>query len=367
MMIRIVLLSLIALNACAVEDETAKDRPFQIEVIASFNQPWAMTFLPNGTALVSEKQGKLFLVNTKGEKLADVSGVPEVDYGGQGGFGDVIAHPGFAKNRIVYLSYAEAGDDDTRGAAVARATLAENDSGVSLQDLTVIWRQEPKVTGRGHFGHRLAFSPDGYLHISSGERQKFTPSQDMSGNLGKIVRLNDGGGIPEDNPFFEQAGVTAQIWSLGHRNPLGLAFDSSGQLWNTEMGPRHGDELNRVVRGANYGYPLVSNGDHYNGDEIPDHDTRPDLSAPAAYWVPAISPGGFIFYNGTLFPEFRGNAFIGGLGSQALIRVEIDGESAREVERYAMRKRIREVEEGPDGAIWLLEDGEGGRLLRLTP
>ncbi|MEM8817598.1 MAG: PQQ-dependent sugar dehydrogenase [Pseudomonadota bacterium] len=356
------------LTACASADDDSW--PFVATPIADLDEPWAMTFLPDGRMLITEKPGRLLVVTQTGEKSAPLDGVPSVAYGGQGGLGDVILHPDFADNDIIYLSYAEAGDGDTRGAAVARAVLSLDDNGGRLHDLEVIWRQNPKVTGRGHYGHRMAFSDDGHLFISSGERQKFDPSQDMNGNLGKIVRLHDDGGIPKDNPFYDQGGVTAEIWSLGHRNPLGLAFDADGRLWNQEMGPKHGDELNLVKRGLNYGYPIVSNGDHYNNDPIPDHDTRPEFEAPKAYWVPAISPGGLMFYDGELFPEWQGDAFIGGLSSEALIRIEFDGENAREAERFEMGARIREEEQGPDGAIWILEDerrGSEGRLLKLTP
>ncbi len=340
---------------------------FVKETIASFDEPWAMTFLPDGRLLVTEKPGVLLVVTQSGEKSAPLNGMPDVDFGGQGGFGDVILHPDFANNQLIYISYVESGDGNTRGAAVARARLELDQDGGSLKDLQVIWRQDPKVTGRGHYGHRLAFAPDGHLFISSGDRQKFTPAQDMKQNLGKILRLNDDGSVPADNPFADQGGVAAQIWSLGHRNPLGFAFDSNGQLWNHEMGPRGGDELNIVRRGANYGYPIVSNGDHYDGRDIPDHDTRPEFAAPVIWWTPVISPAGFVFYSGDKFPQWRGNAFFGGLSSQALIRIEFDGEQAREAERFDMGKRIREVEQGPDGALWILEDKEGGRLIRLTP
>ena len=231
----------------------------------------------------------------------------------------------------------------------------------------MIWRQTPKVDGRGHYGHRIAFGPDGFLYISSGERQKFTPAQDMQPNLGKIVRLNDDGSVPADNPFADRGGVTAQIWSLGHRNPLGLAFDAQGRLWNVEMGPQGGDELNLVQRGANYGYPIVSNGNHYGGADIPDHDTRPDLAAPAVFWNPVISPSSLLFYSGSEFPDWQGDAFIGGLSSTSIVRIELGaGGTAREAARYRMPQRMRAVEQGPDGAIWALEDGRGGRLLRLT-
>jgi glucose/arabinose dehydrogenase len=344
--------------------------PFEATHVTSFDEPWAMTFLPDGRLLVTEKAGRLKVVTQSGEQSSPIDGVPEVDYGGQGGLGDVVLHPDYETNGIIYLSYAEAGDGDERGAAVMRARLALGDDGGELTGQEVIWRQAPKVSGRGHYGHRIAFDDDGYLFVSSGDRQKFDPAQDMQQNLGKIVRLNDDGSVPSDNPFADQGGVTAEIWSLGHRNPLGLAFDAEGRLWNQEMGPQHGDELNLVIKGENYGYPIVSNGDHYDGREIPDHDTRPEFEAPKVFWVPAISPGGLMFYDGDLFPEWRGSVFLGGLSSMALIRVEFDGESAAEAERFDMGERIREVEQGPDDAIWILEDGRNensGRLLKLTP
>ena len=349
-------------SACASD---AQDNPFQSQALAEFDEPWAMAFLPDGRLLVTEKAGRLLVVSTDDGSSREVSGVPSVDYGGQGGFGDVALHPGFADNRHVYLSFVEAGDGKTRGAVVVRATLDLTEGRESIEDLKVIWRQNPKVTGRGHYGHRLLFSDDGHLFISSGDRQKFEPAQDMDGNLGKILRLNDDGSVPDDNPFAERGGVSAEIWSLGHRNPLGIAFDANGQLWNVEMGPRGGDELNRVLRGANYGYPIVSNGRHYSGKNIPDHDTRPEFEAPKAWWTPVISPGGFIIYSGAMFPDWQGDGLIAGLSSQALVRIEFDGENASEAERYPMGNRMRAVTEGPDGAIWMLEDG--GRLLKLTP
>ena len=357
-------------TAAAPAAQSASGRPFAIRELGRFDEPWAMTFLPNGLLLVTEKKGTIRFLDfgPATPRLGTITGAPQVDYGGQGGLGDIIPHPNFAQNNIIYLSYAEAGPGDTRGAAVARGRLLldEADAG-RIEGLQVIWRQAPKVTGRGHYGHRLAFGPDGKLYISSGERQKFDPAQDMNANLGKIVRLNDDGSVPADNPWASRGGVTAQLWTVGHRNPLGIAFDGQGRLWEHEMGPEGGDEFNLIEKGTNYGYPIVSNGDHYDGKPIPDHPTRPEFNAPEITWTPVISPGGLIIYSGSQFPQWRGNAFIAGLSSKALIRVAIDGNRAREAERWDMGKRIREVEQGPDGAIYLLEDGAGGRLLKLTP
>ena len=358
-----------AVGAGAAAPALAQDLPFTVTQIADFDMPWAIAFLPDGRMLVTEQRGMLRLY-TPGGASAEIRGVPAVSFGGQGGLGDIVLHPDFANSGLVYLSYAEAGEGDTRGAAVARAKLALGANGGELQDLEVIWRQTPKVDGGGHYSHRIAFR-DGYLWISSGDRQKFDPAQDMSSTMGKVLRLNEDGSAPRDNPFADRGGVTAQIWSLGHRNPLGLAFDAQGRLWDVEMGPQGGDELNLVRRGANYGYPIVSNGDHYDGKVIPDHDTRPEFAAPAVWWTPVISPSSLLFYDGSEFPQWRGDAFIGGLSSQAIIRIEIDGERAREAERYNMGMRIRAIEQGPDGALWILEDGrEGrggqGRMFKLT-
>ena len=354
--------------------------PFEIEPITSFDEPWALAFLPDGRMLVTEKKGNLIIVTADGEQSRPVRWLPDVDYGGQGGLGDVAVHPDFENNNLIYLSYAESGTGDTRGAAVARAVLSIDERGRgTLSDIEILWRQYPKLVGRGHYGHRLLFDDDGYLWISSGDRQKFTPAQDMQSNVGKILRLNDDGSVPADNPYVDylgddplvdDEGVYGEIWSLGHRNPLGMAFDLDGRLWVAEMGPAGGDELNRIIRKGNYGYPLVSNGDHYDGREIPDHDTRPEFEEPAVWWTPAISPGSLIVYRGTLFPGWRGDAFAAGLSSQAIVRIELGDNTAREIERFPMGARIRSVAEGPDGALWVLEDerdDSAGRLLKLTP
>ncbi|WP_174958888.1 PQQ-dependent sugar dehydrogenase [Halopseudomonas pelagia] len=351
-------------------ESTDSGTPFTVAEITRFESPWAMTFLPDGRLLVTEMAGNLRLHDLETGETGNIGGVPEVVHAGQGGLGDVLLHPQFEDNQQVYLSYAEAGDGGSGAAvALARLVLDENGGG-ELEDLKVIWRQTPKMSGDGHFGHRLAFDDEGMLWISSSERQEFDPAQDMTGNLGKMVRLNDDGSVPDDNPFTDQGEVAAQVWSLGHRNILGMAFDADGQLWAHEMGPQGGDELNLIEKGANYGYPIVSNGEHYDGRPIPDHDTRPEFEAPAISWTPVISPAGFIIYDGDLFPEWKGSGFIGGLSSLGLVRVEFDGESAQEAERFDLQRRVREVEQGPEGAIWLLEDGKrggNGTLLKLTP
>src|SRR5690606_8374710 len=246
---------------------------FSTAEIARFDSPWAMTFLPDGRLLVTEMGGTLKLYDPAANSTGTISGVPAVEHVAQGGLGDVVLHPQFADNQWIYISYVER-DDTGLGAAVARARLALDDAGGgALQDLEVIWRQTPKKSGDGHFGYRIAFAPDGKLFISSSERKEFDPAQDMAGNLGKIVRLNDDGTPAEGNPFADQGGVAAQVWSLGHRNILGVAFAADGQLWAHEMGPKGGDELNLVEPGQNYGYPVVSDGNHYDDTPIPDHAT----------------------------------------------------------------------------------------------
>jgi aldose sugar dehydrogenase len=350
----------------------APQNPFTATELAKFDEPWAMAIDPGtGAILVTEKRGRIKLVEPNGT-VGTVTGVPEVAYGGQGGLGDIVFAPAprSAKldKREVYLSWAEPGPDDTRGAAVARADLVCADkASCSLQGLQVIWRQQPKTTGKGHYSHRITFAPDGRsLFIASGDRQKMQPAQDMAGNLGKVVHLMLDGTPAPDNPFADKGGVTAQIWSLGHRNILGMRFDAQGRLWDLEHGPRGGDELNLVEKGKNYGWPLVSMGQHYNGGSIPKHSTRPEFAAPAISWDPVIAPGDFIFYRGNLFRGWRGQALIAGLASQGVVRVAIDKTKAREVARYDMQARIRSIAEREDGSLLVLEDGEGGRLLHLT-
>lgn len=347
--------------------------PFTLVPHGSFDEPWAAAFAP-GTAVlfITERPGTMKFVDLPSGRLGTVTGLPKVDHGGQGGLGDIAFLPAEAAptlgTRTLYLSWVEAGGGDTRGAVVGRGKLVcEETDACRIDHLSVIWRQNPKVSGRGHFSQRIAIAPDGKsMFVASGERQKFTPAQDLKVNLGKVVHLNLDGTPAAGGPFVARGGLP-ELWSAGHRNVLGLHFDAQGRLWGLEHGPRGGDELNLIKPGQNYGWPVVSNGDNYDGTPIPRHATRPEFAAPAVSWNPVIAPGDFAFYSGKLWPEWKGNAIVGGMSPNVLVRVAIAGDTAREVARYPMARRIREVVEEPDGALLLLEDGDGGRLLELRP
>jgi glucose/arabinose dehydrogenase len=317
-----------------------------------------MVFLPDGRLLVTERGGALRVVTLNGTGPATVSaavsGVPAVAAAGQGGLLDVALDPAFASNGRVYLSYAESGSGGA-GLAVARATL----SGLTLTGVQVIWRQAPKVTDTRHFGGRLAFAADGRLFVTAGERHLGAPAQDLAVTLGKIIRLNTDGTFPADNPHPNG------IWSLGHRNPYGLVFAADGRLFESEMGPEGGDEFNLIARAGNYGWRTVSEGN--DGEVLPRHATRPEFAAPLVSWTPVIAPGGMIQYTGTRFVGWTGDFILAGLVQQGIVRVRVTGNSAAEAARIGLSARIREVEQGPDGAIWMLEDGGSGRLVRLDP
>ena len=340
------------------------------KVVSQFNSPWAISFINSDNLLVTTKSGKLWLINTSGEQSL-VSGVPNVFAGGQGGLGDVVLHPNYAKNKLVYVSYINSDDAGrTRYASVIRGTL-ENLDKPQLKNIETIWTQTPAQSGKGHFSQRIAFGLDGTQHagkmfITSGDRQEQTPAQKWDMALGKIIRLNEDGTIPTDNPFQDKGDLAKTFWTVGHRNALGIAFAKDGQLWAHEMGPRHGDELNLIVAGENYGWPIVSEGNHYGGTRIPAHETRPEFMDPKLYWVPTVAPSGLIFYEGDEFSEWNGNAFIGGLKSKALVRISFNNGEPFEAERFSWSKRVREVEMGHDGAIWVLEDGSSGRLIKFT-
>ena len=367
----------------SVEESLANtEKPtFTTKTVATFDEPWAMTALPRihkqpPRLLVTQKAGELLFVDMATGVKISVNGVPKVAYGGQGGLGDIILAPDFATSNNIYISYVEAGmgaDSNKFGAKVIKATLMGLDTDAPrLQAITPIWEQTPKPKGQGHYSHRLLFSPDGqYLYISSGERQEKTPAQDMSVNLGKIVRLHPDGSVPADNPFAQNGSdIATQFWTIGHRNVLGMAFDDKGRLWAHEMGPRGGDEFNLIEKGNNYGWPVVSNGRNYSGTDIPGHDTHPDFAAPKISWTPVISPSSMsIYQTGKYndFPAWQGNALISGLSSKALIVVTLDDNNdAAERYRYDMGERIRSVLT-VDGQVWLLEDGDKGRLLQLLP
>ncbi len=383
-------LSLIALASCTAAnsgESTAESATtgamdtsapsWTMTEIGTFDEPWAIEFAPGTDMLfISEKGGTMKFVDTAANggagRMGTVSGLPQVDYGGQGGLGDILFLPSEAgedmTSRTIYLSWAEAGEDDTRGAAVGRGTLmCEEADACAIEGLEVIWRQAPKVTGRGHYSHRLAVSPDGqHLFVASGDRQKQDPAQDMTNTLGTIVRLNLDGTPASGNPFMDRDDVPDAIWSYGHRNILGLAFGPDGRLWEIEHGPAGGDELNLVERSDNYGWPARSYGDNYNGTPIPDHTADDGFNKPEVYWTPVIAPGDMIVYSGDMFGDWAGDALIANLKVKNIVRVELDGTSAQEVARYDFDNRLRSIAQGPDGAIWVAEDGDNGRIMKLS-
>ena len=383
----------------AADPAPSANPPFVSTAVATFDSPWAMAFLPGSTqGIVTEKPGHIWLVDYRNGRKQAVSGAPRVVAGGQGGLLDVAASPTFASDNQVYLTYAEPSANGGSGLELARARLVRGAAGVSLQNVTLLWH-DPAGGQGGQFGAVVAFAPDGQsLFLSSGERQRFTPAQDPNQPIGKILHLTLDGKPAPDNPWAGHTGTPTvtvtdppedtqaaahahgrtvrwpgsnltppETWTLGHRNPYGLTFDAQGRLWETEMGPKGGDELNLIVKGKNYGWPLVSEGENYDGNPIPKPSTRPDLQAAKLYWVPSVSPTTLLIYNGNVFPQWKGNGFIGSLSGQSLIRLTFNGENAQKADRWDMGNRIRWVGQGPDGAIYLLEDGDGARLLRLTP
>lgn len=361
--------------------------------VATFTAPWSMTFLPDGQMLVTERpptpttllnptqSGSLRLVSTTGAVSAPIEGLPL-----NVGLLDVKLDPDYANNHLIYVSYMERDPSaprvgrnaanaavDPAGLALVRGTLRFTSSGAYFDGANTIWRQTPKIVshpGSGEPGGRIAFSPDRrYLYLTAGDRQELDRNFlfALDNTLGKTIRLYPDGTIPSDNPYAGQAGAKGEIWSLGHRNAYGLAFDSAGALWSNEMGPMGGDEFNRIERGSNYGWPAVSYGDNYGGAPIPKPAAGDGYAMSAYWWTPVIAPADMIFYSGTVFADWRGDAIIAGLQSKGLVRVRTSGTTSTEVQRIDMGARIRAVQQGPDGALWVLEDQPSGRLLKLAP
>jgi glucose/arabinose dehydrogenase len=344
-------------------------KPFRETVVADFVSPWAFAFLPDDRIVVTEKAGQMILLSADGKRRQTIATIT-VDSAGQGGLMDVVPAPDFASSKRIYFSYSAA-DAGGKGVILARGRLRPDGGGQGgerLGEIEALFRARPFVEGNGHYSGRIAFSPDGQsLFFTNGERQKFTPAQDPQATLGKVLRLTLDGKPAPGNPLVAR-GFAPEIWSYGHRNLLGIAFDAQGRLWEQEMGPKGGDELNLIMPGRNYGWPKVSNGSNYDGSDIPDHAPGDGYEPPKVWWNPVISPGGLMIYSGTMFPAWKGDAFIGGLSSQSLVRVDLDGQTSKKADQWPMGARIRDVKQGPDGAIWVIEDGgkSQGRMIRLT-
>lgn len=344
--------------------ESTSGITLRIDTVAQgLSHPWGLAILSDGRMLVTERPGRLRIVEKDGKLSKPLDGVPKVAAQGQGGLLDVAVDPDFQSNRFVYLSYAEAGEGGA-STAVGRGRLGDG----GIEDFQRIFQQQPKVSGGGHFGSRLVFAPDDHLFITTGDRQKFDPAQDLSSHIGKVLRIRRDGSTPKDNPFVGRKDARPEIWSYGHRNVQGGAVHPrTGELWAHEMGPRGGDELNIVERSRNYGWPVVSWGDHYDGRDIPDPPTRPSFTGSVRHWTPVISPSGMTFYDGNAISRWRDQILIGGLSMQGIVRLRIDGRKVVEEERIPLGARIRDVEVGPDGAIYALTDEDNGKILRLSP
>jgi glucose/arabinose dehydrogenase len=343
----------------------------KVETVAKgLDSPWALEFLPDGRMLVTEKGGSLRIVAKDGTAGPAIPGVPKVDARGQGGLLDVALSPSFVADRLIYFSYAEPREKGN-GTTVARAKLVEDKGAARLDDVKVIFRQMPTYDGDKHFGSRLVFAPDGKLFVTVGERSDKGPrvqAQDLTSGLGKVFRIDTDGNAAKDNPFTGGEKAKPEIWSYGHRNVQSAALDPQGRLWTVEHGPRGGDELNRPRPGVNYGWPEVSYGIEYSGEKIGEGKTQAAGTAqPVYYWDPVIGPSGMALYTGDKFPAWKDAFLIGGLASQGLVAVKLDGDKVVTEERIPLENRIRDVKVGPDGVVYAVTDGPDGKILKLTP
>jgi glucose/arabinose dehydrogenase len=337
-------------------------------VHSGLRHPWGLDFLPGGLAVVTEREGRMHLLGPDGA-IAGIAGVPKVAASGQGGLLDVVAAPDFASSRMLYFSFAEPGEGGA-GTAVARARLSADTAQPRLEDVEIVFSMARKTGTTHHFGSRLVFHPDGSLFVTIGDRGEAGRAQDFEDHAGAVLRILPDGGIPADNPFASSEEALPEIWSKGHRNPQGAAYDpASGSIWVVEHGARGGDELNRVEAGRNYGWPTIAYGRHYSGQKIGIGQEAPGFEQPVHYWDPSIAPSGLAVYDGDMFPEWRGNFLVGALKYQLLARLERDGghRIAAEERLFEGRfGRIRDVNVAPDGSIWLLTDESNGAIIRIS-
>ena len=340
-----------------------------VQTVASgLVNPWALAFLPDGRMLVTERAGRMRIVTPEGQVSPPLKGVPEVWASGQGGLLDVVTDKTFAQNKTIYFCYAErtAGGGRT---AVARARL--NDGSGRLDETKVIFRQEGPLSSGNHYGCRIAQAGDGNLFVTLGDHfSARDEAQNLGNHIGKLIRIAPDGAAPADNPFVGRDGAKPEIWSYGHRNEQGLAIDpATGDLWESEHGPRGGDEINLVGKGKNYGWPVIGYGIDYSGAKIHEAAARDGMEQPLKYWVPSIAPSGLAFYSAKLFPKWTGSLFTGALAGKMLVRLQLNGHTVTSEERLLpnLNERIRDVRQGPDGALWLLTDSSAGRILRVSP